>query len=210
MYLQARILFHEKEYTRAQESLEMALDIDPDFELAKDLLTRTQLLSGWGSFMQNFQQRKTKRRAAMQTKLTTTDVTLDMALNLFNREVQGSMARVITPEGRWSGLKKKELHEYLVHELQEAFRLQQIVDALNGEERDALRAVVTRGGTMPWSEFDQQYGNDLAENPDWQYHAPTTLMGHLRQRGLLAEAKVKDQLLIVVPTELRQPLAKIL
>lgn len=34
---------------------------------------------------------------------------------------------------------------------------------------------------MAWDNFDKQSGNDLDENPDWQYGEPATIMGRLRQ-----------------------------
>lgn len=210
LYLQACILFHEKEYTRAEELAEFTLDLDPDFDLATDLLQRIQLVSGFQENWNSFQQRALNKRAAMQTKLKTADVTLDMALGLYTRETQGSMARIIIPEGGWSALHKKELHSLLLNALQKPHTLQHLVAGLSDEERAALGAVMTRGGTMPWDEFDERYGNDLEEVPNWQYHLPMTLMGRLRQRALLVETKVKGQLKIVVPLELRDALTKLL
>jgi tetratricopeptide (TPR) repeat protein len=214
LYVQARILAYEEQFKKAREILERLLEISPDFAPAQEMLHRLTIADtlqrGLGDWIERSRRRHEKKRAAMQTKFTTADVTLDKALGLYNREIQITMARIIIPEAGIWGLKKKELHERLVAALQEPLRLHQLVAGLNGEERAALRAVVRHGGTMPWSEFDQQYGNDLQENPDWQYEAPTTLMSHLRQRGLLTEAKVNNQLLIVVPTELRKPLADIL
>lgn len=63
---------------------------------------------------------------------------------------------------------------------------------------------------VTWQEFDTRHGNDLEESPFWQYHVPETVMGRLRLRGLLVEATVNDELLVVVPAELRQPLGEIL
>jgi hypothetical protein len=41
-------------------------------------------------------------------------------------------------------------------------------------------------------------------------HLSKTRMGRLRLRGLLAEATVDDELLVVVPSDLRQPLRAVL
>lgn len=214
MYTQARILVAEEEYKQARALLESLLEVSPDFAPAQNLLDNVSLLAILGEGFKNrfadMQRRQGQRRIAMQTKLKTADVTTNMALSLFNREVQQSMARHITPRGRWSTLKKKQLHEYLVLELQGRDTLKSMLDALNKEERAALRAVIKRGGSMPWDEFDKKYGNDLDENPDWQYQEPTTLMGRLRQRALLAETTVNNQLLLVIPLELRQLLKELL
>jgi hypothetical protein len=88
--------------------------------------------------------------------------------------------------------------------------LDRMASELSEQEQAALRQVLASGGTMPWADFEAHYGNDLEESPAWQYHKPETVMGRLRLRGLLAEATVGDQLLVVVPAELRQPLSEIL
>ena len=56
---------------------------------------------------------------------------------------------------------------------------------------------------MAWAEFDARYGNDLDESPYWDEAAPSTTMGQLRVRGLLAEATVDGELVVTVPLELR-------
>ena len=214
MYIQARILVFEEEYEKARAMLEALLKISPDFDPAQNLLERISLLAtlgkGFKGFLENMRRRQAKRRTVMHTKLNTVDVTVDMALSLFNREVQGTMARYILAGERAYALKKKELHARLVQMLPERDTLERLVAEISTEERAALRAVVTHGGTMAWDEFDKQYGNDLDENPDWQYHEPTTLMGRLRQRALLATATVNNQSLVIIPLELRKPLAELL
>jgi hypothetical protein len=55
---------------------------------------------------------------------------------------------------------------------------------------------------MAWPEFDALFGNDLDASPYWNWHTAETTMGRLRQRGLLVEATVKGELLIVMPAEL--------
>jgi hypothetical protein len=211
---QARILMFEEEYKQARTMLESLLKFSPDFDPAQELLEKVTLLAMIGSaskgILGSMHRRQEKKRASMRTKFKTADVTVEMALGAYTREEQGSMAHTIIRGGGWSALKKKQLHERLVEELPDRYTLEGIVHDLSDEERAALRAVVTRGGTMAWDEFDQRYGNDLEESPYWQYHQPTTLMGRLRQRALLTEATVKDQSLVVIPLALRQPLAEIL
>jgi hypothetical protein len=79
---------------------------------------------------------------------------------------------------------------------------------LEEPERAALHSVIEHGGAMPWAEFDARYGNDLEESPYWDFHQPESVMGRLRERGLLVEAKVDDELWVVVPVEVRALLAE--
>jgi hypothetical protein len=116
------------------------------------------------------------------------------------------MARVILPWDNWSGLRKAELLERVVKGLQDDLNLKDVVAGLEDEERTALRQVLAQGGRMPWGDFDAAHGNDLQESRYWNYHEPETPMGRLRLRGLLVEATVGSELLVVVPSELRRRL----
>jgi len=88
--------------------------------------------------------------------------------------------------------------------------LERIVGDLNEDERAALRQVLAHDGAMPWQDFDAAYGNDLEESAYWQWHVPETVMGRLRERGLLVETTVDDTLLVAIPSELRRGLREIL
>ena len=192
----------------------MALEIVPDYEPAQDLLDHleltTKLQTGWESFMERQHARDLAKRTRQQTKLTTAAPTLTESLSLYSKDVLTAMGHIVIRWGGWSGLRKAELLAHIVEELSDQDNLARIVAGLSDEEREALRQVMAGGGTMAWAEFDRRYGNDLEESPYWQYHTPQTLMGQLRLHGLLVEAKVGDELLIVVPVELRPVLADIL
>jgi hypothetical protein len=97
-----------------------------------------------------------------------------------------------------------------VGELTDPENLERVVDGLTDEEQAALRQVLAHGGHMAWQEFDAGYGNDLEESRYWQYHVPETTMGRLRLRGLLVESTVDGELLVAVPSELRQALQETL
>jgi hypothetical protein len=85
-----------------------------------------------------------------------------------------------------------------------------VVEDLGAEEKEALRAVLDRGGAMAWEAFDARWDNDLDEPRHWEYHAPETTMGQLRLHGLLVEATVDEGLHVVVPVGLREDLRSIL
>ena len=105
-------------------------------------------------------------------------------------------------------MRKAELLEKVVEELQRADIVERLVAQLSDAEREALYQVLADGGHMPWHSFDAQYGNDLEESQYWQYHEPKTMMGRLRLRGLLVETIVNDELLVAVPRDLRRVLER--
>jgi hypothetical protein len=213
-YVQARLLLYRDEYDAARRSLEIALEIIPDYEPAKELLERLELMTkmraNWESFRERQHERDRAKRARQQRQLTTAEPTLTEALPLYSKEVLVAMGRLVIRWGGWSAYKKAALIELLSEELTDPNNLTRIVAALTDQEREALRQVMAGGGAMAWAEFERRYGNDLEESPYWQYHTPKTVMGRLRLHGLLVEATIADQPLIVVPAELRQPLTEVL
>ncbi len=108
------------------------------------------------------------------------------------------------------GLRKAELINEIILSLTDSDRLEQIVAALEDEEREALRRVLVQGGRMAWDEFDAAYGNDRDDSLSWDNYPPKTTMGRLRLRGLLVEATVDDGLCVVIPADLRPALRGIL
>jgi tetratricopeptide (TPR) repeat protein len=215
-FLQARIAIEEDDYDTARNALEAALEVEPDYQPAKDLLDRLDntpfgFLSGhFKAFMEKQRQRDRSRRETLQTKLKTAEPSLSELLPLYTKDSLTGMAREVIPWGGWSGLRKAELVEELIKALTDHSTLQQVVDRLSDEEQAALKEVLGEGGSMAWQRFDEQYDNDLDESRHWQWHTPETTMGRLRLLGLLAEATVDDELLVVVPADLRSSLLEIL
>jgi tetratricopeptide (TPR) repeat protein len=213
-FTQARIHIKKEEYEEARKALELALEIWPEYELAQNLLERLNLIALTGKAMKGFWERQHDRdkawRARFQDKLSTPEPTLAEALPLYSKEVLTGMAHHVARWGGWTTLRKTELIEYLIDQLDDADNLDWLVGRLADEEQDALRQVLARGGAMPWQEFDAAYGNDLEESRYWQWHEPETIMGRLRMHGLLVEATVDGELLIAIPAELRPHLAQIL
>jgi hypothetical protein len=160
--------------------------------------------------MERQHERDQAKRVRQQAKLTTAEPGLAEALSLYSKEVLVAMGHIVIRWGGWSAYKKAPLIELLIDELTDPDNLERIVTKLTEREREALRQVMAGGGVMAWAEFEQRYDNDLNESPYWQYHTPETVMGRLRLHSLLVEATVSDQLVIVVPAELRQTLAEVL
>jgi hypothetical protein len=131
-------------------------------------------------------------------------------LPLYSKEVLTGMARVIVSDGGWSSLRKAELIELMIANLVDPLCVKRLVEDLHDEERAALGRVMQEGGAMSWQEFDGEYGNDLEESRYWNWHTPETIMGRLRLHGLVAEATVDGELMLVVPVDLREAIAKTL
>ncbi len=210
--LQARVAIHEEDYEAARNALEAALEVWPGYEMAEELLERLQMISmmktGFESYFERQHRRDQAKRARLQARLSTPDPSLAEALPLYSKDVLVAMARVILPYGGWSGLRKAELLERVVEELEHADTVERVVAQLSETEREALQQVLADGGHMPWHSFDAQYGNDLEESQYWQYHEPKTTMGRLRLHGLLVETTVNGELLVAVPLDLRRVLGE--
>jgi tetratricopeptide (TPR) repeat protein len=213
-YTQARILIEENQLEAAKNALEGALAVWPGYTKAEDLVQRLEMIvhakSAFGSFWERQRERERAKRLALQKELATPDPSLSQALPLYTKEALVGTGRVVLPEGGWSALCKSELVQLLVDWLADPANVQRIVADLGQEERDALQQVCAQAGSMPWCDFDAKYGNDLDESRYWQWFGPETTMGRLRLRGLLVEATVEGELLVVVPVELRPILKKVL
>jgi Flp pilus assembly protein TadD len=215
-YLQARIAFKRQDYEAARTALETALEVEPDYQPAKNLLDHLDsfpfalLSKKFNAYMEKQHQRDRSRRERLQTKLKTDRPSLSQVLPLYTKDSLTGMARKVLPWGNWSSLRKAELVEEIIKALTDPSNLQQVVDKLSEEEQAALKVILAEEGSMAWQTFDEQYDNDLDESRYWQWHTPETTMGRLRLHGLLAEATVDDELLVVVPVDLRPALLEIL
>jgi len=210
-YLQARLAIARENYGAARNALEMALQVVPDYAPAREMQQQLNAFPGLPeslvAYREREDRRKKTRRRRLQSQLSTRDPRLGDALSLYTRELLTSMGRVIWPHKGWSGLRKADLLSELVKALQSPEAIDHILDGLTKEERTAVLSLLSQGGHMPWLDFDARFGNDMDASPYWQWHQPTTTMGRLRQRGLLVEATVDGELLVIIPLELRQPLA---
>lgn len=212
-FMRARIAFHREEFDLAQNQLEMALQLDPEYEPVLEMRERLTLIqnlrSGIVSWRERIEKRQKVARTKLQKKISNPNPTIAEALSIFTKESMTGMARVINLHGGWSGLKKAELYNYLWECLQDQYLLLGLIEDLSAEERQALRMVLEHKGTLSWQAFCNQYGDDMEESPYWHYHQPKTVMGRLRVRGLLAEGIVDGELIVAIPVELREVLGKL-
>ncbi|MBN1146616.1 MAG: tetratricopeptide repeat protein [Anaerolineales bacterium] len=213
-FVRARIAIAKDKFDIARSSLELALEVYPDYEPAHELLQNLEewetIKSSFKSWQEGMYKRQQSSRARLQKKLSTTDPALGESLGIYTKELMTGMASTIVPYGSWSALKKAELHQHLVESLQDPDVLKRVIAGLGQDKRQALGQVLERGGYMPWKEFEALYGNDLEDSPYWQYHVPESIMGHLRLRGLLVEAQVEGEIILAIPLELRRPLEGLL
>jgi tetratricopeptide (TPR) repeat protein len=212
-FAQARILIAQEEYRRAEEMLEHALEMWPEYEEARDWLDwlrRAGARDVVDDWFEAQHRRELAKRQKLQAALTTLEPTLADALPLYTKEGLVGMADVVLPEGGWSALRKADLVDAIIAGLTDVGKLAALSADWSAEERTALRAVLARGGYMPWQTFDELYDDDLDESRYWQWHKPESVMGRLRLYGLLVEATVDGELCVLVPVELRRPLGQIL
>jgi hypothetical protein len=205
-YTQAHILVAQEEFEAARSPLQMALDLVPDYEPARDLLEQIEFQQGLSFFWEREAERRHKRRVRLQSKLSTLNPGLGEALSLYTKDALTGMGRTVIPWGGWSGYRKAELIAEIVGVLSDADLLRDLAQALGEEERTALLEVVEQGGRMPWQAFEARYDSDMDESPYWNFHFPESVMGRLRACGLLVEAKVDGELWVVIPVEVREAL----
>jgi tetratricopeptide (TPR) repeat protein len=216
-FTRARILIERQEYDSAGALLQAVLAVRPDYEPAQEILARLEtagmlrdVMSDWteaaGAYWERQRERDWAWRERLQEKLSTLEPTLAEALPLYTKDSLTETARHVIPRGGWSTLRKAELIDALIEALTNLANLGRVVERLTGEEQEALRTVLNRGGAMPWEDFDARYGNDLEASRYWQWHTPETTMGRLRLHGFLVEATVDDALYVAVPLDLREHL----
>lgn len=211
--VQARLATLEREYEVARNSLQYILELNPDDESARNQLLYLGLLSlsddsmGWAA---EYQARTRRRRFQRRDKtILTPDSTLAEGLAPFTKDILVGMTRALGIRGV-SGKRKAEVFDAVVGWVSEPNFASWIWPDLTDAERAALGYVLEAGGWVLWDDFSQRHGDDGEESPYWNYHEPETLMGRLRVRGLLIEGVVDEEVVVMVPRELRESLARLL
>jgi Flp pilus assembly protein TadD len=212
-FVRAQLALHREDVEAAINSLEMALYLDEDHEPSQKMLEHLKMMQkvmdGLSGLRMDIQGRRERKRKQEQTKISSKEPSLAQTLDLYSKDVLIGIAWNILPEGGFSGLRKAPLQALITERIQDRVVLKDVVEELTDEERQALRRVLDNGGWMDWNDFDTAYDNDLDGSPNWQWHEPESVMGHLRERLLLVEATVNGQLLVVIPSELRSLLQEL-
>jgi tetratricopeptide (TPR) repeat protein len=206
----ADVAIEEEDYELARRHAETMLELDPQNEIAHELL---EYLDEVEEYKNSFwAERFARRRRLAKRKLERSvrpDATLAESLDRLTKNALVGTARAM-PVPRTYNVRKAELIEDLAQFLMTPLWLKRIVEDLSEEERQALRDVLNAGGTFPWEEFTARYGHDLDESPDWNYHEPETVMGRLRMLGLLSRGRLGEEYILLVPNELRPLLPPLL
>ena len=209
----ARIALAEEQYDEALRVAKIILELDPSYEPAKAMVDRLEVIRMLKKGFEGFQEQQAKRdqakRQKIQQTLASASPSLGESLSLLTKDDLTSIAYLVLTSGGWSTLRKAELLAAIVEGLVDVENLSRLVADLADDERDALRSVLVDDGRLDWQAFSERYDNDLDEPTFSRYSDPKTTMGRLRRRGLLSEATVDGQLLVVVPVELRPLLASI-
>jgi tetratricopeptide (TPR) repeat protein len=212
-YVRARIALLQDNLDLAQQMAKTALQFDPQFEAAGDLLDRIETVSrfqstfsGWG---ERDRIRREQARKKLQQKITHPAPTLAETLSLYSKEILVAVAREWDLPSGWSALKKAPLFDLLYETMLDLESVSGVLARLGAEDRAALNLVLDRGGVIAWEEFSAAYDNDLDASPYWQYHQPETIMGKLRARCLLVETTVAGKCCLAVPVELRPLLSNL-
>ncbi len=207
----ARIALAEEKYDEALKIAKTILELDPSYDPAKEMVDRLEVIRMLKKGFEGFQEQQAKRdqakRQKIQQTLASASPSLVETLSVFTKDDLTSIAYLVLPFGGWSTLRKADLLAAIVEGLIDVENLSSLVADLTDEERDALRSVLVNDGRLDWQTFSDRYGNDLDEPTFSRYSDPKTTMGRLRRRGLLSEATVDGQLMVVVPAELRPLLA---
>jgi tetratricopeptide (TPR) repeat protein len=204
----ADLFMAQEKYELAEQCLEMILEMEPEDEDAQACLRQVRIMKDPEGFYARWRERARQRREKRQRRpLTGTD--LQSCLSSHIKDNLVAMAQALDVRGT-VGIRKAELIALLTESLANPEIVKRVWGALDNEEQEALRFVLNRGGMVPYDEVSRQYGDDLDDHFYWYYHEPETTIGRLRLHGLLFEGGHEDEVVLVIPTEVRRPLADLL
>jgi tetratricopeptide (TPR) repeat protein len=206
--INTQLFIAKQEYEAAEQCLEMILEMEPEDEAAQRHLVMVQIMKGSEAMFARMQERDKRRRERERQKpLKGTD--LQACLSRYTKDNLVAMASALDIR-RPAAIKKAELITLLVESLADPEIIKRAWRALSSEEQEALRLVLDQGGMVPYDEVSQKYGDDLEESYYWYYREPETTIGRLRLHGLLFEGRHEDEVVLVIPTEVRGLLADLL
>jgi tetratricopeptide (TPR) repeat protein len=201
----ADLFMAQDKYELAEQCLEMILEMEPEDEDAQTRLWQVRIMKDSGDFFARWRERARQRREKRRRRpLTGTD--LQSCLSRHIKDNLVAIARALDVRGT-AGIRKAELIALLAESLADPEVVERAWRCLTSEEQEALRFVLGQGGMVPYNEVSRKYGDDLEEGYYWHYHEPETTIGRLRLHGLLFEGRHGDEVMLVIPTEVRGPLA---
>ena len=199
------LLVAQEDYEAAEQYLEMMLKLDSDDEHARRLLRTVRMINGSRDLAARWrEQTRQTRERRRRRPLKGTDLQ-----SLLPRHIKDNllaMARALDINLP-SGIRKAELTAILAESLGDPEVVGRAWRGLTDEDREALTFVLVRGGMVPYGELGQVYGDDLTAPYYWHGPEAETTIGRLRLHGLLFEGRYEDEVVLVIPTEVRGLLA---
>jgi tetratricopeptide (TPR) repeat protein len=195
-------------YDLAEQCLEMILEMEPENEDAQTRLLQVRMVrDSDGHFARWRERARQKREKRRRRPLTGMD--LQPCLSRHIKDNLVAMARALGVRVMAS-IRKAELIALLAESLANPEVVGRAWRSLTSEEQEALRFISARGGMVPYNEVNREYGDDFEDPYYWHYHEPETTIGRLRLHGLLFEGAHEDEVVLVIPTEVRELLAGLL
>lgn len=177
----------------------------PMLEHFREMLEQAENLYKSFGFIRDFQKQSANRyhRKMLNTMLSP-QMGLGSCLSNMTKENLVGMSHF------WNLIaygKKAELVSRLTERILDPNALEETVPTIKKKEREALHWILDGGGSRPWAEFIERFGDDMDESAMWDYHVPETIPGRLKWMGLLYVGKLGGQESAFVPADLRVLLA---
>jgi tetratricopeptide (TPR) repeat protein len=203
--ISAELFIAQEDYESAEKYLEMILELEPEDEVAQTRLWTVRMLKDSGGWLARWREQTRQRREKRRRRsLKGTDLQSCLSRHLKDNLLAMARALDIKPP---TGIRKAELIALLAESLADPEVVGRAWRGLTDEEREALTTVLAQGGTVPYKEVSQEYGDDLEGPYYWHYREPETTIGRLRLHGLLFEGEREGEVVLVIPTEVRGLLA---
>jgi tetratricopeptide (TPR) repeat protein len=190
----------------ASQRLDMASRINPDHTLLKiykDLLdSADNEEENIDTFFDDYHIKSSRiiHKKLLKTSLTS-QTELAACLEVYSKESLTAIARFV--HIRLVGKKTEMLSKLVPCFLNQAFLEQILKSDLHPDEREALKWVLQNNGARLWNDFVEKFSDDYVESPHWLYHEPQSIMGRLRNSGLLHLGTLDDQQVVFIPADLR-------
>lgn len=136
----------------------------------------------------------------MQTSLTAT-TNLNTCLETYPKRLLVATADFLRTDRVGT---KGELAAWLTGNLlNPAFLKETLRDDLTEVDRAALRWILENGGTCPWKDMTDKYGDDSLDMSLWLIQSPSGVVGRLRLAGLLFSGILDGEQVAFIPPNIR-------
>jgi hypothetical protein len=136
----------------------------------------------------------------MQTPLTAT-TNLNTCLETYPKKLLVATADFLRTNRTGT---KGELAAWLTGNLlNPAFLKETLRDDLTEPDRAALRWILENGGTRPWNDLTDKYGDDSLDMSLWLIQSPSGVVGRLRLAGLLFSGILEGDQVAFIPPNIR-------